>query len=141
MKDKGIGCLRGHSHLTCDAGFTLLETLVATSLLGIAIAVILQLFSANLHSISESGDYVAAATRGEVKMREILDNRDLSEKSYSETTDDGYRMDVSITEALKDRTENLQVRLFEIALTMHWTKGAKEKSMTLRSLKAVKRQV
>ena len=124
-----------------DMGFTLLETLVATSLLGIAIAVILQLFSANLHSISESGDYVAAATRAEVKMREVLDNSDLAEKSYSEVTDDGYRMDVSITEALKDRTENLQVRLFEIALTMHWTDGSKEKSMTLRSMKAVKKEI
>ncbi len=124
-----------------DMGFTLLETLVATSLLGIAIAVILQLFSANLHSISESGDYVAAATRAEVKMREVLDNSDLAEKSYSEVTDDGYRMDVSITEALKDRTENLQIRLFEIALTMHWTDGSKEKSMTLRSMKAVKKEI
>jgi prepilin-type N-terminal cleavage/methylation domain-containing protein len=124
-----------------DRGFTLLETLVATSLLGIAIAVILQLFSANLHSISESGDYVAAATRAEVKMREVLDNSDLAEKSYSEVTDDGYRMDVSITEALKDRTENLQIRLFEIALTMHWTDGSKEKSMTLRSMKAVKKEI
>ena len=124
-----------------DRGFTLLETLVATSLLGIAIAVILQLFSANLHSISESGDYVAATTMAEVKMREVLDNSDLAEKSYSEVTDDGYRMDVSITEALKDRTENLQVRLFEIALTMHWTDGSKEKSMTLRSMKAVKKEI
>jgi len=124
-----------------DMGFTLLETLVATSLLGIAIAVILQLFSANLHSISESGDYTAAATRAEVKMREVLDSGDLAEKSYSEVTDDGYRMDVSITEALKDRTENLQLRLFEIALTMHWTNGSKEKSMTLRSMKAVKKEI
>ena len=124
-----------------DRGFTLLETLVATSLLGIAIAVILQLFSANLHSISVSGDYVAAATRAEVKMREVLDNSSLVEKSYSEVTDEGYRMDVSITEALKDRTENLQVRLFEIALTLHWTNGSKEKSMTLRSMKAVKKEI
>jgi prepilin-type N-terminal cleavage/methylation domain-containing protein len=124
-----------------DRGFTLLETLVATSLLGIAIAVILQLFSANLHSISESGNYVAAATRAEVKMREVLDNSDLAEKSYGEVTDDGYRMDVSITGALKDRTENLQIRLFEIALTMHWTDGSKEKSMTLKSMKAVKKEI
>ncbi|HMK50370.1 MAG TPA: type II secretion system protein [Thermodesulfovibrionales bacterium] len=132
---------RAHSVRISDRGFTLLETLVATSLLGIAIAVILQLFSANLHSIAESGNYVTATARAEIKMREVLDNSDLAEKSYSETTDDGYRMDVAITEAMKDRTENLQVRLFEIALTVHWTSGSKEKSMTLRSMKAVKKEV
>ena len=122
-------------------GFTLIEVLVAISIMGIAIAVILQLFSANLRNISDSGDYVAAATRAEVKMMEVLDNNSLLEKSYSEITNDGYRMDIAITETLKERTENLQVRLFEIALTVHWTKGAKEKSMTLRSMKVVRKEI
>jgi len=122
-------------------GFTLIEVLVAVSIMGIAIAVILQLFSANLRNISDSSDYVAAAIRAEVKMMEVMDNRSLLEKSYSEITNDGYRMDVAITEALKERTENLQVRLFEIALTVHWTKGTKEKSMTLRSMKVVRKEI
>jgi len=122
-------------------GFTLIEVLVATSIMGIAIAVILQLFSANLRNISDSSDYVAAATRAEVKMMEVLDNHSLLEKSYSEITNDGYRMDIAITETLKERTENLQVRLFEIALTVRWTKGTKEKSMTLRSMKVVRKEI
>ena len=122
-------------------GFTLIEVLVATSIMGIAIAVILQLFSANLRNISDSSDYVAAATRAEVKMMEVLDNHSLLEKSYSEITNDGYRMDIAITETLKERTENLQVRLFEIALTVRWTKGTKEKSMTLRSIKVVRKEI
>jgi general secretion pathway protein I len=122
-------------------GFTLIEVLVAVSIMGIAIAVILQLFSANLRNISDSGDYVEAATRAEVKMREILDNNSLLEKSYSEITNDGYRMDVAVAETLKERTENLQVRLFEVALTVHWTKGTKEKSMTLRSMKVVRKEI
>jgi hypothetical protein len=109
--------------------------------MGIAIVVILQLFSANLRNISDSSDYVAAATRAEVKMRETLDNKSLQEKSYSEITNEGYRMDVAITETLKERTENLQVRLFEIALTVRWTKGTKGKSMTLRSVKVVRKEI
>ncbi len=122
-------------------GFTLLEVLVAVSIMGIAIAVILQLFSANLRNISDSSDYVAAATTAEVKMREVLDNDGLLEKSYSEVTNDGYRMDIAVTETLKERTENLQMRLFEIALTVRWMKGAKEKSMTLRSMKVVRKEI
>jgi len=123
------------------SGFTLIEVLVAVSIMGIAIAVILQLFSANLRNISDSGDYVAAAIRAEIKMREIIDNNSLTEKSYSEITNDGYRMDVSITDTLKERTENLQVRLLEIALTVRWIKGTKDKSMTLRSMKVVRKEI
>lgn len=122
-------------------GFTLLEVLVAIALLGIAVAVVLQLFSANLRAIATSGDYVSAATKAEAKMREILDDDELSEKSWSETTDDGYRIDVSINDVLKARTENLQVRLLEIDLIIHWTRETKEKSLTLRTLKMVEKKV
>jgi prepilin-type N-terminal cleavage/methylation domain-containing protein len=124
-----------------QTGFTLLEVLVATAILGIAVAVVLQLFSANLRAISDSGDYVIAITRAEIKMREILANNDLSEKAYSETTNDGYRIDIAIAETLKDRTENLQTKLLEIALTVHWTKGTKERAYTLRTMKLVKKSI
>jgi general secretion pathway protein I len=124
----------------CD-GFTLLEVLVATAILAIAVAVILQLFSANLRAIALSGDYVSAATEAESRMREILDDDKLSEKSFSEITDEGYRIDVSVTEALKDRTENLQVKLLQIDLTIRWVKGPEEKSLTLSTLKIMKKEI
>jgi len=122
-------------------GFTLLEVLVAIAILGIAVTVVLQLFSANLRAISVSGDYVSATTKAEAKMRDILSDDKLSEKSSSETTDDGYRIDVSITDVLKERTDNLQVRLLEIDLTVHWTRGIKEKSLTLKTMKVVNKEV
>jgi general secretion pathway protein I len=127
--------------LNSHKGFTLLEVLVALALLGIAVTVVLQLFSANLRAIATSGDYISAATKAEAKMREILDDDKLSEKSWSETTDDGYRLDVSINDVLKARTENLQVRLLEIDLIIHWTKGTKGRSLTLRTLKMVEKEV
>jgi general secretion pathway protein I len=122
-------------------GFTLLEVLVALSILGIALTIILQLFSANLRALSASEDYVSAVTKAEAKMREVLDDKDLSEKSWSEITDDGYRMDVSINETLKNRTDNLQVRVLEVALTVYWTRNTKNKSLTLRTMKVVNKQV
>jgi len=122
-------------------GFTLLEILVALAILGLAITIILQLFSANLRALSVSGNYVSAVTKAEAKMREILDDTNLSEKSWSEVTDDGYRFDASITETLKDRTENLQVRLLEIDMTVQWTEGLKKKSLTLKTMKVVNKQI
>ena len=122
-------------------GFTLLEVLVAIAILGIAVTVVLQLFSANLRAISVSGDYVSAATKAEAKMREILSDDKLSEKSSSETTDDGYRIDVSVTDALKERTDNLQVRILEIDLTVHWTRGTKERSLAMKTMKLVNKEI
>lgn len=124
-----------------SAGFTLLEVLVAVAILGIAIAVVLQLFSADLRSLSVSGDYVAAAARAESKMREVLDDDALTERSLSETTNDGYRIDVSVSNALQKRTENLPVTLLEISLTVHWTKGTKERTFSLRTMKMVEKKV
>jgi prepilin-type N-terminal cleavage/methylation domain-containing protein len=121
-------------------GFTLLEVIVAIAILGIAVAVVMQLFSADLRAISTSGDYVAAATRAEAEMRNVLDDKNLREASFSETTPDGYRIDVSVAQALKERTENLQVKLLRIDLTVHWTKGTKEKSLTLSTMKIVNKQ-
>jgi type II secretion system protein I len=123
-------------------GFTLLEVLVATAILGMAIAVILQLFSANIRAIALSRDYVYASIKAETRMKEILNSDEkILEKSYSETANDGYRVDVSITEVLKERTETLQVKLLEIDLTIRWLKGSKERSLTLSTMKVVKKEV
>jgi len=124
-----------------NQGFTLLEVLVAVALLGIAVTVVLQLFSANIRTISASEDYISASVKAEAKMREILDNDDIYEMSYAEITDEGYRIDVSIAEILQERTENLQVRLMEIYLTVHWTSGVQEKSFSLRTMKLLEKQV
>jgi prepilin-type N-terminal cleavage/methylation domain-containing protein len=122
-------------------GFTLLEVLVAIALLGIAITVVLQLFSANLRAIAASEDYVSAIIKAEAKMRDVLDDKDISEKSWRETTDDGYRIDVLIYDAMKDRTENLQVRLLEVNLIIHWIKDTKERSLALKAMKVIEKKI
>jgi general secretion pathway protein I len=123
------------------SGFTLLEVLVALAILGIALVAVFELFSANMKGIVMSDDYVTAVMKAESKMREILDDDNLAEKSWDETTDDGYRINAAVTEAAADRTENLQVKLMEISLTIHWTRGTQERSFTLKTMKMVNKQV
>jgi type II secretion system protein I len=118
-----------------DKGFTLLEVLVALAILGIAVTYILQLFSANLRTISLSRDYVSAAMQAEARMRQVLDDDPLNEQSWSEVTNEGYRMDLTVSNVLADRTDNLTVKLLAIDLTIHWQKGAKERALTLRTVK------
>ena len=122
-------------------GFTLLEVLAAVAILGMALTVIMQLFSANLQGIAASDDYLAASMAAEAKMREVIDKGDFSEQDWSETTDEGYRVDVSIRPALEERTESLPVALYEITLSLRFESGSKERSITLRTLKAAARSI
>jgi prepilin-type N-terminal cleavage/methylation domain-containing protein len=125
-KSQGGGAIRG---------FTLLEVLVALALLSIAGITIFQLFSANLRAINLSGDYVAAEVKALTKLQEVMDRDDIAEGIESEVTGDGYRMDMTVAGALRERTGGLSVRLLDVALTIHWKKNGGEKSLTLRTLK------
>lgn len=120
-----------------NRGFTLLEILVALVLLATAVSVILQLFSANLRTLAVSEEYVNAAAIADTKMKEILEKEDLEPGIQSETIEDTYRADITITEQLQERTEQVPFRLLEVTLTLRWVVGGRERSFSLQTLKAV----
>jgi general secretion pathway protein I len=122
-------------------GFTLLEVLVAFVLLVTVVTVILQLFSANIKALSVSEDYASAIVRAESKMREILDNEQLAENVWSETSPEGYRFDITVAKAYEARTKDMPMKILEIGVTMSWKMRGKDKSLILSTMKAVKPQV
>jgi general secretion pathway protein I len=122
-------------------GFTLLEVLVAFVLLAMTISVILQLFSSNLKALSASEDYASAVVRVEAKMREVLDNEQLSENAWSEMSPEGYKFDVTVAKTYEARTKDLPLKIMEIGVTMSWKKGEKDRTLTLKTMKTVKPQV
>jgi type II secretion system protein I len=124
-----------------SSGFTLLEVLVALSLLGIAVVAVIQLFSMDLKSISISEEYVAGVLAAQSKMREVLSEEEIAEKAWRGVMDSGNPFEVSIVKTLPERTEELQVGMYEIAVTVYWTQGAKQRSMTLRTQKMVQKQI
>ncbi len=118
-------------------GFTLLEVLVALAIMAIATALVIQLFSADLRAIARSGDMTLAAVRGDYRIREILAEPSLEENTWSESTEDGYRLDIAVSEVMKPRTDNLPVKMMEVELTVHWLEGTKEKSLRLKTMKMI----
>jgi type II secretion system protein I len=120
-------------------GFTLLEVLVSLAIMAIAVTLVVQLFAADLRAIVRSGDLTSAAVRADSRIREILTEPLPADKAWSETTDEGYRTDIAISEVMKERTDNLPVRLMEVMLTVHWTEGLREKSLSLKTVKMIDR--
>jgi prepilin-type N-terminal cleavage/methylation domain-containing protein len=121
-------------------GFTLLEVLVALAVMAIAVTIVVQLFSVNLRTVTASKGMTMAVARAEARITEIVSAETLAEKVWSETTEEGYRIDVSISEILKDRTDNLPVKLLEVSLTTHWIEGRKEKSFKLKTVRMTDRE-
>jgi type II secretion system protein I len=126
-------------YIKTSGGFTLLEVLVALSIMGIAIILILQLFSSNLRALTVSGDMTSAIIQANARLREIVTERLLKEKSWREGAPGSYPMDIAVREILQERTDTLPVRLMEVALTVRWQAGSTEKSLTLRTMKMVDR--
>ncbi len=125
---------------TC-VGFTLLEVLVAMALLSISLVAIFELFSADLRGIAKSDDYSHAVIMAGSKMREILDDNSLEERTWTESTDNGYRIDAVVSSTASERTENLQIKLLEISLTVSWIKDSKGRAFNLKTLKMVNKQI
>ena len=114
---------------------------MALSILGMAATIVFQLFSADLRALRTSEDYVSAAVRADTRMRELVDDDALPVNTWTETTADGYSVDVAVSEVLQDRTKDLPVQLLEIALTVHWMKNSKPKRLTVRTMKMIERKV
>ena len=120
-------------------GFTLLEVLAATALAGMALAVIFQLFSSNLRALAVSDGYISAVATADERIRDITNSDDLGERVWTETTEEGYRLDCSVSPVLQERTDALPAELYEVVVTLHWNSGSGEKSITLRNMKAAAR--
>jgi general secretion pathway protein I len=124
---------------TKTRGFTLLEVLVALAIMAIAVTLVIQLFTADLRAITRSGDVTSAVVRADSRIREIVAEPSLEEKTWSEETGDGYRMDITVSEVNKARTDNLPVKLMEVVLTVRWIEGMKERSLRLKTINIIDR--
>jgi prepilin-type N-terminal cleavage/methylation domain-containing protein len=118
-------------------GFTLIEIMVALTVMGFAVVSLVQLFSSNLRMIGTSQDYMTALTHAESVMRVIVESDIIEEKSWKESTDQGYQVEVTVSETAKERTDNLTIKLLQIEMVFSWEKALRKKSVTFRTLKVV----
>ena len=121
-----------------ETGFTLLEVLVALSILGIALTVILQIFSADLRNIKKAADTDEAAVKAAARMRAIAEyETPTGPITWTETTADGYTMIIAVDDYLQDRTENVPFKMLQIELTIQQPRDAGGKPLKLRTIKTV----
>jgi len=133
---------RGHGRFrVSNNGFTLIEILVAMSILAISLVVILQLFSGGLKSSRLSEEYTRAIFHAKEKMEEILIPKELSEGELEGEFEDSFRWK-SETVRIEDPEEDdkkLPFNMFEIKIGVMWDEGEKERRFEISTMKIVEK--
>jgi len=111
-------------------GFTLIEVIVAMAILGISLALIMQLFSAGLKSAKASCDYTIAIVHAKDKMEELSATLD----NDSGTFEDGFKWETEVQD-YKQGDES-EYKLKKLVVKILWPEALKQpKSIEMVSLK------
>ncbi len=124
-------------------GFTLIEVVVATAILAIALTVIIELFAGGLRLARVSKEYTKAVNYANAKMEEIASRQTLEEGSTEGEFDETFRWRVTM-----DRVNLLPVerpwevkppiQLFKIRVDVLWKPGSQERSASVETYRAMK---
>lgn len=115
-------------------GFTLIEVLVALTILGISLAVLLGAFSQDLAVSGETAVQMRARSLVEALIAQTQVSNALHPGSRTGETADGisWRVDVQPYEAVANTA--LPVGLFAVRASAYWTEDGRQKTVHLETL-------
>jgi len=123
-------------------GFTLIEILVAISILAISLVVILQLFSGGLKSSRLSDEYTRGIFHAREKMGEVLLSKEVSAGETEGEFSDSFRWkcQIELIESVEEDEEKLPFNMFNIKVDIIWDVGGKEKRFQVSTMKVVEKK-
>jgi general secretion pathway protein I len=124
-------------------GFTLMEVVVAMAILGVALTVIIELFSGGLRMARTSAEYTKAINYARMKMEEIAVKQTIEEGTQEGEFDHTFRwqvetkkVDVLPIEKGIDFTPPTE--LFQVKVNVLWKSGSRERSTRLETYRTIK---
>lgn len=116
-------------------GFTLVETLVAMTVLAIALVVIFEQFSGALDAAHRSDAYTRAVWHAEEKMEEVLLRDALAEGEHEGDFGDGYRWRYLVEpEPMENGPASDDVAAFRVTVWVRWEQGRTQKELDVAAL-------
>ena len=126
-----------------SAGFTLLEVVVAMTIVGIGVVTLLEIFSTGLRLGSRSSAATEAMTYGRQAMDEILLRRKIEEGAQQGSLNEKTRWKLGI-EPVREPSDTLSLssawELKEITLNMRVTDAGRDRPVELRTYRLVRKQ-
>jgi len=126
---------------SCSRGFTLLEVIVALSLVSIAVVIVMQLFSANMRAIATSESYVNASANAEAVMRNLLADEDFPKNAAMSGFLEEYRCESSVVKVNEERTKTINAEIYQVKVTLSWKDGLRDRTITLYTLKTIEKKI
>ena len=115
-------------------GFTLVELLVALTLLAVVGGTLLQLFHSGLRAARLAGEQSHAVLLARSKLTELQAYPSLQPGTLSGEFEDGYRWEAVLTQlADADAAEPGPIQLLELQLTIAWGETADARTFSLHS--------
>ena len=123
-----------------NKGFTLIEVVVALAILGVGLAIIIELFSGGLRLGRTSEEYTKAANYARMKMEEISSQQDIVEGMKEGEFNNEFRWQVNVKKIdilpiEKNPDFKPPVELFQVKVNILWKSGLKERSTSIESYK------
>ena len=136
--------IASRSNVYSTTGFTLIEVVIAIAILGVALAVIFELFSGGLRLGRVSKEYVMAMNYASLKMEELTTKGEVREGTEEGEFNQEYRWQTFVKklDLLPIEEKGIDFKppaeLMNIKVNVLWKSGAKERSAAIESYKAVK---
>jgi general secretion pathway protein I len=125
-----------------QAGFTLLEVLVAMMILGLSLGAILQQFALASRAGSASADATRATVLAREKIEELKMQRELSESVGRGSFDDGFEWETSVEfygyDGIEDPVfEDMNYETYRLSAVVTWRVGNRSKQVELVTLRTM----
>jgi prepilin-type N-terminal cleavage/methylation domain-containing protein len=134
--------LKRNQASSLSAGFTLLEVVVAMTIVGIGVVTLLEIFSSGLRLGSRSSTATQAMAYGRQAMDEILLRRKIEEGAQQGVFNDQTRWRLGV-EPVREPPETLALssawELKEITLDMRVTEAGRDRPVELRTYRLVRK--
>ncbi len=128
-------------HIIRDTrAFTLIEVLVAITILCISLSIIMQLFSGALKLSSVSDAYTCAVFHSREKMEEILSREELQEGESEGSFGDGFSWKEKI-DLIEPEEEEIKFpfKVFKIDVQILWQRGNHKRQFDITTVHLAKR--
>jgi len=117
-----------------EAGFTLLEVVIAIAILGVTFAFTMELLASGVRSVKASEEYIQAALLARQKMAEVVMTSSLDGTADGGELGGGFRW-VSEIQPLPQEEEELPARLYQVWVRVTWPGRRGEKSLDLYTMR------
>jgi general secretion pathway protein I len=133
--------VRRRKHGSHEAGFTLLEMLVAVMVLGTAVAAISGVITTSMRNVSRAEEYQRVTLLARSQMNELLTLPWRDGQTWSGNWADGYRWTAAASIIPPEKGREVQgFDLMRMTLTGAWKTSRGQKTFTLETARAQQRQ-